>query len=75
MKTHKDNFTERKHLECDKCNKVFETKSGLREHIESVHKGLRFPCEICAKYLYSKQALVRHQRTIHGKQKASKCEL
>ena len=70
MKTHEDNYavTDDKFVECDKCSKEFKTKSGLRLHVESVHKGIRFPCHICKKEFCSKYEVVRHQKNIHLKQ-------
>ena len=33
---------------CEKCNKTFNSKSSLEDHVKSIHEGLRTdPCKLC----------------------------
>ena len=33
--------------ECPECGKVFSLKKNLREHIQSVHEGVKYACRHC----------------------------
>ena len=35
-----------KHV-CDICSKSYKSKRNLTQHIQSVHKGLKYPCDQC----------------------------
>ena len=32
---------------CDICSKSYKSKSHLTQHIQSLHKGLKYPCDQC----------------------------
>ena len=34
-------------FECDKCEKKYNHRSGLYNHIKAVHEGVKFPCNNC----------------------------
>ena len=55
-------------FQCEECTKVYRTKGALKLHIESVHRGVRFPCPHCppdSVLLSNRQALERHVRNVH----------
>lgn len=55
------------------CEKSYSTKYNLKRHIECAHDCIkRFQCEICSKFLSSKQNLQEHIFT-HGQDKLFKC--
>jgi len=55
------------------CEKSYSTKYNLKRHIECVHDCIkRFQCEICSKFLSSKQNLQEHIFT-HGQDKLFNC--
>jgi DNA phosphorothioation-dependent restriction protein DptG len=55
------------------CEKAYSTKYNLKRHIESVHQSIkRFQCDLCNKFLSSKQNLQEHYFT-HSNEKLFKC--
>ena len=54
-----------KELTCDKCGKDFNQTSMLKEHINRVHKGLKFQCSQCEKSFTRKDSLKTHFDTLH----------
>ena len=52
-------------LICPDCFKFFLKKSNLKEHIERVHKGVRFKCAQCSKLYATKVSLLLHIREKH----------
>lgn len=55
------------------CEKAYSTKYNLKRHLECVHEGIkRFQCDLCSKFLSSKQNLQEHLFT-HGQDKLFKC--
>ncbi len=55
-------------FQCDECDKRYTTKGALKLHIETIHRGVRFPCPQCPEdscLLSNKQALERHIRNVH----------
>lgn len=54
-----------KPFQCEMCEKVYTTRGALKFHIESLHKGVKFPCHLCSVTLSNKQALDRHIRNVH----------
>ena len=70
---------------CTICYKTFKTAKYTLEHINNVHKGLKYKeghynneeesqCETCGKYYKTKSALKSHIRHIHQGGKFHKCE-
>ena len=38
-----------KYHQCQSCELKFGTKSELTVHVNSIHKGLKYECELCAR--------------------------
>lgn len=54
-------------LDCTYCGKVFNSKSGLRYHVDLYHKGKSgIECSSCGKILASKDGLRVHMKTHSG---------
>ena len=47
--------------------------TSLTKHIKSVHKKIKFKCEICGKKLSRKDKLQRHKKTVHWRSSEFKC--
>ena len=62
-------------FQCDECEKNYTTKSALQHHIQSLHRGLRFPCSVCTDVLSTKYALERHVHNMHGSDRKFKCDM
>ena len=50
---------------CNLCEKVNFTKESFKNHIKSVHEGLRFECNMCNKEYTQKQFLKTHIQSVH----------
>ena len=61
---------------CHKCPSQFKGPSGLFQHNRTVHMGLTFPFEQCAKVLNTKTNLKIHVWTKHDNQwhECKQCE-
>ena len=57
--------------QCGECDKSYKAKRELHKHIERIHRGHRFTCEICFEGLASESSLKRHVRLLHEPQ--AKC--
>ena len=59
-------------LTCHQCGRPFQSKKGLRQHLESGHGGegastaSRKVCDVCAHTFASQSALERHQQSMHS---------
>merc|ERR1711860_288716 len=53
-------------VQCDKCDKIFKTKSKLKRHTQSVHEGVKFPCKQCPEIYSYHDGLRRHMKNYHG---------
>ena len=62
-----------KQYECNRCDKSYDTKTGLRLHIESIHLAIRYRCENCPSTFISKGNLARHLRKVCAR-KPLKCD-
>ena len=51
--------------QCDICHKLFTRPAGLRQHKESVHLNVTWPCKICGEGKSSRSNLTRHYKRIH----------
>ena len=51
---------------CEECGKTFGRKSHLKEHRESVHKGLKWPCQYCDRVFSNRSNLNQHMKRIHN---------
>ena len=54
-----------KRLECPNCDKTFTRKHNLRNHIRTIHEGIKLDCPKCEKLFTRKEYLQSHIRTIH----------
>ena len=60
--------------EYDSCHRSYCSYFNLKRHVESSHLGIRkFHCQVCGKYLSSKQNYIDHQN-IHTGIKPYSCE-
>ena len=49
---------------CGQCNKEFTGNNILKDHIQSVHEGIRYDCTECETKFYSLQTLRIYGRLI-----------
>ena len=60
-----------KHMDCEQCGKKFEGPNAvtcLRQHIRSVHEGVRnCICKTCGKAFFNNNDMVRHVDSVHLK--------
>ena len=56
-----------KKLKFDKCDWTTNSKTGLKQHIESIHEGIMYNCDQpgCAKSYNLEQNLDAHKWTSH----------
>ena len=58
-----------KKYKCFICDSSYSTKSGLKQHEDSIHKNLKFDCKDCGKQFTQKSGLVRHIDSFHKDKK------
>ena len=63
------------HLRCHLCPFVAKNNSHLLEHIESVHEGVRYPCDLCDYKANRQQNLKDHKAGVHKIDPHFKCLL
>ena len=51
---------------CEQCTYVSLSQNSLKNHVETVHDGIRYPCDHCNYEATQKQNLERHKRNAHG---------
>jgi len=62
-------------FQCDKCNKVFTTKSDLKRHIKHVHDKIKdIKCDKCEYTCSTNTRLKLHIKSVHEKIKDFKCD-
>ena len=59
-------YHEMKRYRCDKCERVFKDKRGLKVHILSKHEGVVWQCNICPFKGVHPQSLSEHKKYVHG---------
>ncbi|CAB4060419.1 KRAB [Lepeophtheirus salmonis] len=47
---------------CVKCDKIFNYNSSLKDHIESIHEGIKHICSFCGSKHATKRGLNKHMR-------------
>ena len=50
---------------CQQCHHTFATYSSRRQHVRSIHKGLRLQCTKCTKSFTQHNNLIFHMRSVH----------
>nr|CAI5818406.1 unnamed protein product [Callosobruchus analis] len=63
--------------QCKLCDKNFERKDSLTEHVKVIHEGFRYNCDDCGKVMKSRTHAIEHAK-IHAKnyvKKIFKCDL
>lgn len=76
MGSNTDNVDDYYWCKIEGCQVKFKNLSTLRRHLEQKHIGInRYQCEICQRFLSSKQALKEHINTHTGEMpyKCKKC--
>ena len=55
-------------LKCDQCDWTGSYKPALKDHIDTVHKGVMYKCDYpgCTKEMNRKRNLDQHKKTAHG---------
>ena len=51
---------------CNKCERIFTSRSGLWLHKKKVHEGVRHKCDLCETVFSQQTHLKRHKSKIHG---------
>ena len=51
--------------QCPECGKQFSRKSKLAEHFQSVHRGVKYPCDQCEYKATVKYNLTKHVKSKH----------
>lgn len=77
METHMSRAHKNKNTthECDRCNKIYATKSNLKQHTNTVHNKIKnFNCDQCDKSYKRKGGLKRHIEGFHDKIKNYECD-
>ena len=60
---------------CDECGYAAALKSGLAQHVKSVHLKIReWACDMCGYAASLKKTLMEHVHSIHWKSRSFKCE-
>ena len=67
-------FVDLKELNCGPCNKNYETKTKLKDHIQYAH-GRTAQCKECGEVCQSKKKLQQHTWKRHEKLKISKTDI
>ena len=52
-------------LTCQHCFKAFNHLGHLKEHVDNVHLGVKFTCDICQKQFARERVLRAHKKTAH----------
>ncbi|XP_067133511.1 zinc finger protein 761-like [Centruroides vittatus] len=65
--------SERKHFQCDICDKLLTSKGHLERHHRTLHQE-SYCCKICKKQFQTKSKLTQHQRT-HSEDRPFKCNI
>ena len=60
--------------QCDRCDKKFTASSTLKQHIDSIHLGVKFNCDICSAPFTRKDTLKKHINSVHLNLKPLQCD-
>ena len=56
------------------CDNVFASKQYLKSHIDNVHGGKTYDCNICSKHCPSTDSLKKHTVFVHTGKRHTKCD-
>ena len=60
---------------CDKCDKKYVTRVGLKMHVQKVHDdSSKFPCPSCGLVFRVQQELTEHERIAHSNDEQFQCK-
>ena len=59
---------------CFECDKSYNYRENLKDHIASQHRGIKQMCNQCGKYFWAKKALKKHTLTVHDGLKKFECK-
>ncbi|XP_071454425.1 zinc finger protein Paris-like [Hetaerina americana] len=61
---------------CKICNKVFEQRDLLKDHVMHVHlnKVMQFKCDVCLEVFKRKHDLASHVKLVHALKKTHQCD-
>jgi len=54
-----------KRYPCDQCHYSATFVHALKQHIQTIHEGIKFPCELCDYKAGKKADLLTHKKNIH----------
>ena len=54
-----------KKLKCTLCSTEFLYKSSLDEHMNIIHKGSRYMCDVCGEVVIEAKTMTEHRRNEH----------
>ena len=55
----------KKEFQCTQCEYFANTKTLLKSHIDSKHRGIVYPCMLCEEQFPQKHILKRHVEAVH----------
>lgn len=55
----------KKFFDCPSCSKTYYSNAALGQHIEAIHRGVRWRCDLCQKMFTYKNDLRVHIRATH----------
>ena len=61
----RNNMIQSKSFNCQHCESVFITRSGLLHHTRSKHEGMTYSCNQCKYKATQQSSLTMHQQSIH----------
>ena len=64
---HKIGIGNTKYYNCNHCDRVYNSNSGLNRHKYVVHDGIRYSCRECDKKFTTKGKMKIHLNNVHGK--------
>ena len=75
-KAHVKECHEERKNQCELCSQSFAKACYLRDHINSIHRGLKmFQCDVCNEQFTRRNGLKRHNEAKHTKIKNFQCSL
>ena len=63
------------HLKCQRCDLDFNSIEELNIHRNQMHYKIPVQCKVCGTVLASNKSLTQHVRSLHMKEKRSKCDI